>query len=237
VEHNPPVLALEKMSVAKALDALCVRFGKIWWREGDALFFRSRTWFLDRRFQVPPPVLAALQQQLRARGKLDRQGVELLAGLNDQQIRGLDLLVQEQSKRWVPWPASTMYRPLRAYAQLRIDQQEQVLRPEGLAVAKMTPAQRYAYQEALLLCGSLSSLELVENPPTFRLEQSVTPGRRPGQPSLGELTFFLTDPAERQEKPRGQWRILGRLNVPFPADRAGAESTERSRARPDPFAP
>jgi hypothetical protein len=122
-----------------------------------------------------------------------------------------------------------MYWPLRAYAQLRIDQREQVLRPEGLSVTRLTPAQRHAYQEALLLCGSLSSLELVENPPTFRLEQTVTAGVPPGRPSVGELTFFLTDPAERQEKPRGQWRVLASLGIPLPAEKPRAEGTERSR--------
>ncbi len=27
------------MSLAEGLDALCARYGKVWWRDGDALFF------------------------------------------------------------------------------------------------------------------------------------------------------------------------------------------------------
>src|SRR5205807_806941 len=42
---NPAYFSLEKMSVAAALDGFSGRFNRVWWRKGDALFFRSRSWF------------------------------------------------------------------------------------------------------------------------------------------------------------------------------------------------
>ncbi len=228
-EKNPPMLALERMSVAAGLDALSARYGKVWWREGDALFFRSRLWFLDRLYQMPPPVLTALQKQLQHQGKLDPRAVDLLASLTWEQRAGLDRLVQEKLKRWIPGCAPSMAWLLRAYSLLTEQQKKRVLGPGGLPFAQMTPAQRRSYQEALFLCDSLASLELVTRPPAFHFEQSVTPGVPGRQPSLAELSFMLADQAERRQKPRRKWPRLADIQVPFPAEQPGADVMERSR--------
>jgi hypothetical protein len=220
---NPPVLALEQMSVAEGLDALCARYGKVWWREGDALFFRSRTWMWDRLYQVPPPVLAELQQPLTSHGKLDRRGVDLLAGLTYRQLVGLHYLVREKLKRYVNWSAWSMFWLLRVYAHLTEEQKTQVLTAAGLPFAQMTPAQRRGYQEALF---RTASLELVDNPPAFRLEQRVIARAPEREPPLCELVFYLMDEAERREKPRHQWQELGILSVPFPAPSPAGKGTQ-----------
>jgi len=224
---NPPLLPLEQMSVAAVLDALCVRHGKIWWREGDALFFRGRTWFLERLAQPPPPVVATLRRQLQAHGKLDAHGVTLLARLTYPQFEGLQRLVEEDLKRRVAWPTPTMYRLLQAYETLTEEQQAQVLADGGLPLGQMTPAQQHAYQEALFLASAPTAW--LAGPPPFHFEQSVSAGEAGGNPSVGELVFLEppADEAARRAQPRRSWPRLGRLLITFVAAKPPAENRER----------
>lgn len=223
---NPPIPPLEKMSLAQGLDALCARYGKVWWRRGDALFFRSRTWFLDRLYQVPPPVLKALRQKFRTLGRLDRQGIDLLAGLTRRQLSGIGLLTEEElngSPRG--YLEHQMYLPLRVFALFTQEQKARALSEAGVPFRQMTPTQQRAYREALFLMHR--PVEELKDPPPFRFEQAVIPGVPGRKPSLGEVAVFLVDEVTRREQPRRHWDRLGDLYIAFPAERSETENTER----------
>jgi hypothetical protein len=228
VQSTPAVLPLERMSVAEALDGLCACYGRVWWRRGDALFFRKRTWFLDRLFQTPPPVLTSLQEQLMSQGRLDRNGLDLLAGLTWRQIAGLYLLAQEQfqTATVMPW-AERLHRAvwlLQFYGILAPPQKERSLESTGLPVAQMTTGQRYAYQEALYLCHA--TMAWIHDPPTFRFAQSVIPGVPERRPSLGELSFLKRAGGSGTD-PRSEGPALAVLYIPYPAKRPEEENAER----------
>jgi hypothetical protein len=213
----------EPMSVAAALDLVCAQHGRIWWREGDAIYIRSRTWYLDRLSQVPPPVLARLGEQLRTGGKLDREGFRLLAGLTARQLAGFRTLILEargRDSRDTRYSGleTRLFGLLRVYALLTLEQEQRVL-GDGLAFQQMTPTQQQAYWDALALCKA--SAEWLRDPPPFRFEQTTVPGVSDRQPALGELTFsFLANagrPASRQAT----------LYIPFAALRPEPATSQR----------
>jgi hypothetical protein len=97
IEHDrtePPKLAGKNL--VEALDALCGYYHRLWWREGDRLFFRSRTWFIEKQYEAPPPVLGALRRQLEATGRLDPTGFDLLSKLTREQLQGLNAIAARE---------------------------------------------------------------------------------------------------------------------------------------------
>jgi hypothetical protein len=220
VSGNPPPLPLDKLSIASGLDELCARFGKIWWRHKDALFFRSRTWFLDRSYEVPRPVVTALRQQLSSTGRLDTRSVDLLAGLNPYQLAGVGLLAGEEAGGHPSgrgYMEFRMYRPLRLYAALTRTQKEKALSERGLAFGDLTQLQQRAYQETLFVgCRPVEELAV---PPRFRLEQAITPGIPGKKPSLCALEFTLDRGAAGGQTVPHKRDRLGDLFISFPSEK------------------
>jgi hypothetical protein len=212
-DDNPPVIALQRMTLAEGLDALCARYHKIWWRTGNALFFRSRTWFLDRPRQVPTPVLEELQQQWSTRGRLDQRGVDLLAGLSQEQLLGLAYLAMEKRKRSLSTELlANMGWFVPFFAALAPEQKEKLL-GGGLSLAQMTPMQRDRYRQALFLSGRVAP-DRLDSPPPFRIEQSVEPGVPGKEPAVGVVEIYLLDDLVTGPWAR-QMLTLARAYVPF----------------------
>jgi hypothetical protein len=44
---------LEGLNLAAALDAHRSQYGRLWWYENGTLLFRSRTWLIERQYEVP----------------------------------------------------------------------------------------------------------------------------------------------------------------------------------------
>ena len=59
---------LAEAGLAQGLDRLCDEFGRLWRRQGDSLFFRTRFWFHDRLYEAPGPVVAAVRDSLHRHG-------------------------------------------------------------------------------------------------------------------------------------------------------------------------
>jgi hypothetical protein len=163
-----------------------------------------------------------------SQGRLDRNGLDLLAGLTWRQIAGLYLLAQEQfqTATVMPW-AERLHRAvwlLQFYGILAPPQKERSLESTGLPVAQMTTGQRYAYQEALYLCHA--TMAWIHDPPTFRFAQSVIPGVPERRPSLGELSFLKRAGGSGTD-PRSEGPALAVLYIPYPAKRPEEENAER----------
>ena len=83
---------LAKRNLVQGLDALCNHYRYLWWYEDGMFFFRSRTWFLEKQYEVPPPTLALLQKHLQAEGRLDVACLDALSQLTLRQLQGLNML-------------------------------------------------------------------------------------------------------------------------------------------------
>ncbi len=77
--EGKPLPVLAKMDFPEGLDALCERYHYLWWYDGGCLYFRSRTWFIENLYEIPPRTLALLQKQLKEHGELDIQGMDALS--------------------------------------------------------------------------------------------------------------------------------------------------------------
>lgn len=143
---------LARLNLAEALDALCKAHGRLWWREGDALFFRSRTWFVERRYEVPPPTLALLSERLGKEHRLDTVVVAALSRLTLQQLQGLAGAANFQLDRGharlrgsVFFQAQRAFLFLQFYSTLSASQQRQVLSSQGLTWERMPLSQQHAF--------------------------------------------------------------------------------------------
>jgi hypothetical protein len=211
-EHGDAVLPdLSKLSLAAGLDALCKRYHRLWWRENGMLFFRSRTWFIERQYEVDPAVPAMLQKQLETTGKLDTQAIDLLTTLTPQQLEGLNALAtldQGQLRRTNPNIfqrirggdlARNAYDYLQVWAMLDQMQKDQALSAQGLSVAEMSPPQRQAILHILFL-DTWSEIQAMPADPRFRvtLGDCTMPGMTPPPFLIRvglECTFSAVRPA------------------------------------------
>jgi hypothetical protein len=165
---------LTRMNLPAALDALCDRYHYLWWYEGGSLFFRSRAWFIERQYEVPPPVLDFLQKQLQEQGRLNGDGLDALSRLTRRQLQGLRVhycmqlggLDYARSNLWVyrrlrnsASRAHDLYGYLQIYATFRTDQKRKALSTEGLAFAEMNVEQQRALYTLLMV---ETASELVE---------------------------------------------------------------------------
>lgn len=227
--QNPARIPVERLSVAAALDALCKRYGRIWWREGDALFFRSRTWFLDEQYVVPRPVLQRLAEQVQTSGRIDEKSLELLAQLSPQQLHGMHRIVEELYGP-VAWSGRTLgvFWLLRVYQMLSGSQKSRVLR-DGLPVVAMTPQQQRAYREALFV--SRAPLAMIRDPGELYFDQNLTRDSTTQKPKLCMLSFYLapsqmpqgTNADAMRRRPR-----LASLTIPLALDDNSTDPNERS---------
>jgi hypothetical protein len=90
-EPLPPPPNLKTMQLAEGLDALCNDHRRLWWIEDGMLLFRSRTWFIERQYEVPASVRTLLQKQLADHEQLNGDAVAALGTLSARQLQGLDI--------------------------------------------------------------------------------------------------------------------------------------------------
>ncbi len=177
---------LSRFSLAAGLDALCKAHDRLWWRSGDALFFRSRAWFYERRFEVPPPVQARLAEQIDLERGLTPAAFTTLSRLSLQQLQGLSAAAAFEARRR---GVSTRerygwyYYVRRAYPLLRFfgtlsERQKRLVFAEGLRPDDMSPAQR----EQFLFLAILSDYrDVLDDPAAVRLRIRSGPPKRPEQ--------------------------------------------------------
>ena len=87
-----PIPDLVKKSMPEALDALCNRYHYLWWYQDGAILFRSRTWFIEKLYEVPFPTITLLEKQLKAKQGLDADAITALADLTPRQMEGLGVM-------------------------------------------------------------------------------------------------------------------------------------------------
>lgn len=212
VSGNPAVMPFESMHVGQALDTLCSHVGQVWWRRGDAIFFRSRTWFIDRVYNPPRDVLALCRKQLTEKGKLDRDAVDHLAALTWQEMAGLDNLAQDESAR-----ASFrsyfgfhhgLHRLLQVYAGLKPEERDLAF-GDGLPASKLGLAQRRAYQDALFIHDGPP--EMLSDLPPLRFAQRVINGIPKRRPNLCQI-YYAPKPTEQEYAQD----VIACMYLPFP---------------------
>jgi hypothetical protein len=144
------VRELKRVTLEAGLDALCNRYHYLWWYEGGALFFRSRTWFIERQYEMPPEVLALLESHLRkSGGRYDSACLTALSTLTLHQLQGLN--VTSASHRPQLDRLTQFYQARYSYAYLQVismldeAQKEKVLSQSGLPLAEMNPQQQAAF--------------------------------------------------------------------------------------------
>lgn len=114
-------LDLRGLSLDQGLDVLCAQYGRLWWKEGNAICFRSRKWFLERLYEVPPPVRTLLQEELEATGTLDTNGVSALTNLTSRQLQGLSMAAASDTAGLdsvAAWEAQGHARPCHLFLNL-----------------------------------------------------------------------------------------------------------------------
>lgn len=193
---TPPSLA--GLSLAQGLDILCQAQGYLWWRENGALFFRSRTWFIEKLYEVPPPVLERLSEQTDGGTRLTAEALDTLASLTLHQIEGLaglgvtrapgasanSFAAHEPMMAGMDTPY--VFPLLELWAQLPPAQKQAVLSESGLPPSALTNAQE---QRCLTLVASRYGREALSAPNTLRLHirtlgqpaPRTTANSRPGE--------------------------------------------------------
>lgn len=148
--------------LVEILDAAVEGLDYAWHKEGDVLFFRSRTDCYDRPAEVPERIFRPWLQNLTRRGEpkmeeledLER-AVELALALTDEQCRSL-------SEFWERYAEDTVMEnrgvgglvygerhDLRLWASLSAAQKRALISGNALPVAEMNPRQQTAFATAL----------------------------------------------------------------------------------------
>jgi hypothetical protein len=228
-----PLPEIEKLDLPAGLDALCNHYGYLWWYARGAIFFRSRTWFLEREYLVPPATLDLVGKQLLANGQFDTSTLKALSKLSSHQLIGLNALAgtangaltlgdgarREYGNRMGRRDARLAHGYLQAYASLLKGQQEKVLTPGGLPVAEMTAEQRESFLTFLALHYG-PDMVLAPEELSLRAAWKVQRVSQPGRTRLlADLVFSCRDP-----KP-GEAAVAERLSFSI----AVAENAERPR--------
>jgi hypothetical protein len=239
---------LKGLSLAEGLDALCDYYGRLWWRDQDALFFRSRRWFVDRLYEVPPPVLAFLRQELAAHAKLDAEGLTALSRLTFRQLEGLNAasaLAELGIRRGMvlfyrdPQGARAAHGYLQVYATLNETQKGKVLTPSGLPIAEMAPEQQQALVQMLVVERGHTILDRLAD---FRLRahQGTAVVRRRESVRVYRLGFTYAD--RTPFLARWRWRTTTGLATAHPSrapallrsGESGSRATSGSKDAPSP---
>jgi hypothetical protein len=214
--------SIEGKSVAEALDALCRRYNCLWWRDGSRLFFRSRHWFIERQYEVPPRVLSLLRQQLVATGRLDTQALTALSTLTSRQLQGLNGISGFDSGGAFRIArdfggARAAHDYLQIYALLTEAQKQRVLAEGGLPVTQMLPNQQQAFLRMLAINRGR---EGVDQFPQLSLKAELAgPLASLATPCLQVITLYFVS---KESDPR-----LARLQVSFKPPRPEGERQER----------
>lgn len=188
--------SLSGMTLTQGLNTLCEVYGRLWWRDGDTFFFRSRTWFIQQRYDVPPEtrvrLVQATAQIKKNNGKDSAASREILTTLGDltrEQLIGLssqqfpDESGKVKSRTASPRPgqgvveANNTYRYLQLFHMLNTDQQRRAMEGSGLPYKEMDDLQRKAL---LTFAANYIGIWIAERQEDINLtiEVNVYPARR-----------------------------------------------------------
>jgi hypothetical protein len=222
-----PLPELAKLDLPAGLDALCEHYRCLWWYQDGVLFFRSRTWFIERLFEVPPRVLAELRGELGSRGRLGVRGLDALSRLSWRQLIGLNALAaadtgalklsaqadsREYRLRLGRLDARRAHGFLQAWALLNPAQKRAVIATQGLRLGEMAPLQQEAFLRTLAV---EYGQDLLADPGTLRLrieQETALAGGDPKEKSPAQvvhLRFTCRDPVP------GEGPLQERLSIAF----------------------
>jgi hypothetical protein len=201
---------LTSLKLPEALDVLCSQYGYLWWYQDGTLFFRSRTWFIEQLYEVPPPVLALVRHQIETEGNLNVAGLTALSGLTKKQLVGLSVTnltygpgevsrrtevggrqYDREVREFQRADTELAWEGLQVFALLNEEQKTKVLLPEGLLFAEMPYAAQQGMFHALYTRQSIALLNQPEEV-HLRAYQRMTPPERPDGPRLANLGLSLS---------------------------------------------
>lgn len=200
---------LTNLMLTEGLDALCNQYGYLWWHQDGALFFRSRTWFIEHLYEVPPPVLAYVRHQIETEGKLNAKGLTALSGLTKKQLVAISITnltygpvevgrrtevgghsydkgVREDQRA----DSELAWELLQVYGLLNEEQKNSALASEGVSFKEMNPE---AQQKMFHALYTRQSVMLLTTPEKVRLiiGQRMNLPARPDGPQQANIGFSL----------------------------------------------
>lgn len=198
---NPASLHGKASSVAQVLNHLCRVYGKVWWRKEDAIFFRSKHWYQERKSQYPPAYYKTLEDSLRKNGAVTATDILGLAKLTRHQLRGLRLYALERSYKLLgvrevhelDAPCNTDHFLLRFFSTLSAVQQDKVLTKPGLPLSEMKPLQKKAFHDALSETKIRRDRILLAD--RFAISQSLFTARKKEDYSLNIIKYECNERA------------------------------------------
>jgi hypothetical protein len=130
---EPPVLARKGTKVADALDAVCRRFGYLWWEKDGCCYFRSRCWPRDVEREPSEAFLVTWRTALRRKRAIRPGEVRALAALTRPQLLALGGLTGDGASAGGQLARPDVQQFLRFFSRLSLSQQVQLL-GKGLVV-------------------------------------------------------------------------------------------------------
>jgi hypothetical protein len=198
-----------KLTLPEGLDALCNQYGYLWWYRDGALFFRSRTWFIEQQYEVPPSVLAFVRKQLKTESKLNAEGLMVLSTLTKKQLlalcstnltygpeqikrreevgaRSYDFSVrfEESGDFEIAWDS------LQIFALFNDEQKQKALSSEGLPLMEMNPTAQQAIVQMLFAQQNVMNLKDPSKVRFIASQRSDLPAQLDG-PRQANVTFSL----------------------------------------------
>jgi hypothetical protein len=206
--QGTPTPDVTGLPLPKALDKLCEHFGRVWWREQGALFFRSNNWFIRDAYEPPASVVALVQQQITDKEKLDVTALTTLAGLSRRQLEGLspailgfsdslflshDIENDQQRSTIIRSKDRIRAREAHAFLQhfgaLSAEQKRAAMSPGGLSIADIAEPQREAYLETLFYYRGRQALQADAAPRLIVEQWTSRPSGNPKEPAILGITL------------------------------------------------
>jgi hypothetical protein len=178
---HPPMITIGQGSrLAQGLDALCTAYGRLWWVRDGTLFFRSRTWYIEKTYQTPQRTLVRLWRELARPGDLTPSAATVLSSLTLRQLQGLGVTLRAHGYTGFNLvdemvAARTLRDYLEVCASLNEGQKRAALSKDGLPLQGMSEAQKRQMLALVILQAQRAALDRL---PEVRLRI-----RREGGPS------------------------------------------------------
>lgn len=204
-----PLPDLKGLSLAAGLDALCEVYGKLWWRRGDALFFRSRLWFREQEYEVPPQVEPTLTRLLNRDPPDIDKALLLLARLTPKQFMGYTMRIcaAYARSRSLPVPSAFLgsggQQMVLLYSTLRPDHRQRVLSADGLPFTGMDTAQQAEFARIVYFSGGPDALDRLRDFP-LRAEMLES-----DKPDVGSMFRFITLRLSLPYRNQVTWETIG----------------------------
>ena len=166
--ETAPAGDLTQMTLAQALDTLCTIYNYLWWYQPDkndaqtgTLFFRSRAWFVEKRYEPPITVIRSAEAALKSSQKraLSVALVDSVSGLTVPQLQGIAGRAMK-SRAWDNYilppymmvgvilegsgggSASSSFLWLRFWSHLTPEQKQKVVSEGGLPCTQLNDEQK-----------------------------------------------------------------------------------------------